>query len=53
MTAFLFFIMLAAAVLLYIKGWLSFEYTGVTKPLVSLAIFGLTIKVCRPEQQQP
>ena len=53
MSILIFFLALAAAVVLYTKGWLPFDYTGVTKPLISLAIFGLTIKVCRPEQQQP
>jgi hypothetical protein len=41
----------AAGAFLYWKGWMQFTYTGVTKPLIGLSIFGVSVTIKKPDAQ--
>jgi len=47
----LFILAVLALVFLYIKGWLTFTYTGVLRPLVNLTVFGFAVSIKKPDAQ--
>lgn len=40
---------LLGAAFLYWKGWLKINYTGVTKPLCQVSLFGFSISIKKPD----
>lgn len=43
---------LVAFVALYFTGWLKISYTGITKPLCQVTLFGFGFAIKRPDKLQ-